>query len=58
MKKYDKCICINNPEGYSFEKGKTYQFGYIIDGIYVIDDNNKEFSTDEIHFLWFFKMTD
>lgn len=50
-----KCICINNPEGYSIEKGKTYQFGYIIDGIYVIDNNNKEFSTDEIHFLGFLR---
>lgn len=58
MKNYYNCICINNPKGYSFEKGKIYQFTYLIDAINVFDDKNNEFSTDEIHFLWYFRKTE
>ena len=35
--------------------GNIYNWSYTIDGILVIDENNKEIYFDEIKFLWFFQ---
>lgn len=50
-----KCKCYDLPPDGEFIKGKIYDYFYVIDGIYVIDENKRQIDFHrEIYFLWFF----
>lgn len=50
------CIgrCHNIPKEGNFKVGAEYEYSYIIDGIYVIDDNGDSFYFNDYTFLWYF----
>lgn len=48
------CRCHHIPNMGIFNIGNDYQWTYLIDGIYVIDENAKNICFDEYHFLWYF----
>jgi hypothetical protein len=48
------CKCHNIPRRGSFILENKYKWYYIIDGIYVIDENNSKILFNEIEFLWYF----
>lgn len=52
----NKCICINPPNKY-FEKGKIYDWEYIIDGmiVYLNSGHEQYFSFGDIQWYWYFK---
>lgn len=50
------CIgrCHNIPKEGNFKVGAEYEYSYIIDGIYVIDDNGDSIDFNDYTFLWYF----
>ena len=50
------CIgrCHNIPKEGNFKVGAEYEYSYIIDGIYVIDDNGDRIDFNDYTFLWYF----
>lgn len=38
----------------NFKVGAEYEYSYIIDGIYVIDDNGDSIDFNDYTFLWYF----
>lgn len=50
------CIgrCYNIPKEGNFKVGAQYEYSYVIDGIYVIDDNGDSFDFNDYTFLWYF----
>lgn len=50
------CIgrCHNILKEGNFKVGAEYEYSYIIDGIYVIDDNGDSFDFNDYTFLWYF----
>lgn len=50
----NKCRCHHIPQKGCFHIGAEYQYSYIIDGIYVTDDNENRIDFDEYTFLWYF----
>ena len=50
----NKCRCHSIPKNGIFQVGTDYEYSYIIDGIYVIDDNGDKFYFDDYTFLWYF----
>lgn len=50
------CIgrCHNIPKEGNFKVGAEYEYSYVIDGIYVIDDNGDSFDFNDYTFLWYF----
>lgn len=49
-----KCKCHHIPSEGSFKIGAEYGYSYIIDGIYVIDDNSEKACFNNYTFLWYF----
>lgn len=50
----NKCRCHHTPKECCFQIGIEYEYSYIIDGIYVVDDNGDKFSFNDYTFLWYF----
>lgn len=50
------CIgrCHNIPKEGNFKVGAEYEYSYIIDGIYVIDDTGDSIYFNDYTFLWYF----
>lgn len=48
------CRCNNLPPEGNFIKGKEYEWDYIIDATYIIDDNGEQVVFDDIKFYWYF----
>lgn len=50
------CIgrCHHIPKEGNFKVGAEYEYSYIIDGIYVIDDNGDSIDFNDYTFLWYF----
>lgn len=50
------CIgrCHNIPKERNFKVGAEYEYSYIIDGIYVIDDTGDSIYFNDYTFLWYF----
>lgn len=46
--------CYLIPKEGNFKVGAEYEYSYIIDGIYVIDDNGDKFYFNDYTFLWYF----
>ena len=46
--------CHNIPKEGNFRVGAEYEYSYIIDGIYVIDDNGDSIDFNDYTFLWYF----
>lgn len=46
--------CHNIPKEGNFRVGAEYEYSYIIDGIYVIDDNGDSINFNDYTFLWYF----
>lgn len=46
--------CHHIPKEGNFKVGAKYEYSYIIDGIYVIDDNGDSFDFNDYTFLWYF----
>ena len=46
--------CHHIPKEGNFKVGAEYEYSYIIDGIYVIDDNGDKFYFNDYTFLWYF----
>lgn len=46
--------CHHIPKEGSFKVGAEYEYFYIIDGIYVVDDNGDSFDFNDYTFLWHF----
>ena len=46
--------CHNIPKEGNFRVGAEYEYSYIIDGIYVIDDNGDRIDFNDYTFLWYF----
>ncbi len=46
--------CHNIPKEGNFKVGAEYEYSYIIDGIYVIDDNGDSIDFNDYTFLWYF----
>ena len=42
------------PKEGNFKVGAEYEYSYIIDGIYVVDDNGDSFDFNDYTFLWYF----
>ena len=49
-----KCRCHHVPNEGNFKVGAEYEYSYIIDGIYIIDDNGDRFYFNDHAFLWYF----
>lgn len=46
--------CHHVPREGNFKVGAEYEYSYIIDGIYVIDDNGDSIDFNDYTFLWYF----
>lgn len=46
--------CHHIPKEGNFKVGAEYEYSYIIDGIYVVDDNGDSFDFNDYTFLWYF----
>jgi len=53
-----KCKCHSLPPEGKFVLQKSYEYSYIIDGVYVIDENNDQIYFSEIKWLWYFQKDD
>lgn len=51
----NKCRCHHIPKEGNFKVGAEYEYSYIIDGIYIIDDNGDRFYFNDHAFLRYFK---
>lgn len=49
-----KCKCHNIPSEGKFIIGNEYDWSYVIDGIYVIDDVGEKVDFNDYTFLWYF----
>ena len=49
-----KCKCHNIPSEGKFIIGNEYDWSYVIDAIYVIDEDGKEVFFNDYTFLWYF----
>ena len=46
--------CHHIPKEGNFKVGAEYEYSYIIDGIYVVDDNGDSIDFNDYTFLWYF----
>ena len=50
----NRCRCHHIPKESCFQIETEYEYTYVIDGVYVIDDNGYRVDFDEYTFLWYF----